>query len=41
MTPRVSFLDAHNRHWKDAELLFCRARLANADQLYGFSAECG
>ena len=35
------FTDAHSRHWDDAELLFGRQRWANADQLYGFSAECG
>ena len=35
------FIDAHNRHWKDAELLRSKKRLANADHLYGFSAECG
>lgn len=35
------FLDAHRRHWCDAELLFKHRRWANADQLYGLSAECG
>ena len=35
------FLDAHDRHWEDAETLFGHQRWANADQLYGFSAECG
>ena len=35
------FTDAHCRHLDDAELLFDRKRWANADQLYGFSAECG
>lgn len=35
------FLNAHHRHWRDAELLFKHRRWANADQLYGFSAECG
>ena len=40
MTP-VDFVHAHLRHWKDAEILLGRRRLANADQLYGFSAECG
>ncbi len=35
------FLDAHIRHWEDAELLFGETRLANADHLYGLSAECG
>ncbi len=37
----VDFADAHRRHWEDAELLFDHERLGNADQLYGFSAECG
>ena len=37
----ADFVDAHCRHWADAELLFERGRWANADQLYGFSAECG
>lgn len=32
---------AHRRHWKDAELLLKNCRWANADQLYGLSAECG
>jgi len=35
------FLDAHERHWEDAEMLHDRDRLANADHLYGISAECG
>ena len=40
--PRTAdFKDAHRRHWQDAELLFSKERLANADHLYGFSAECG
>ena len=37
----ADFLDAHRRHWGDAELLFAQSRRANADQMYGFSAECG
>lgn len=37
----TDFLDAHERHWHDAELLFDQNRLANADHLYGMSAECG
>ena len=41
MTYPADFADAHRRHWEDAELLFAHARWANADQLYGFSAECG
>lgn len=35
------FLDAMDRHWRDAELLRSGERLANADHLYGLSAECG
>ena len=35
------FLDAHERHLEDAELLWEKDRLANADHLYGVSAECG
>ncbi|MGB7511899.1 MAG: hypothetical protein WBP54_11520 [Pelodictyon phaeoclathratiforme] len=35
------FLDAHERHWEDAELLKDGNRLANADHLFGISAECG
>jgi len=34
------FVAAHRRHWRDAELLFEHERIENADQLYGFSAEC-
>jgi hypothetical protein len=37
----ADFLDAHDRHWQDAELLFASSRFANADHLYGVSAECG
>ena len=37
----ADFVDAHRRHWTDAELLFHHDRWANADHLYGFSAECG
>ena len=37
----ADFHDAHNRHWDDAELLYESERWANADQLYGLSAECG
>lgn len=37
----ADFLDSHNRHWQDAELLYVNSRHANADHLYGFSAECG
>ena len=41
MSRPADFADAHLRHWTDAELLFENERWANADQLYGFSAECG
>ncbi|WP_420463149.1 SAM-dependent methyltransferase [Candidatus Palauibacter sp.] len=37
----ADFEDAHERHWEDAEYLSAARRWANADQLYGFSAECG
>ena len=37
----IDFLDAHERHWEDAETLLENTRLANADHLYGISAECG
>lgn len=37
----TDFVDAHERHWLDAELLWQHQRWANADQLYGLSAECG
>ena len=37
----TDFLDAHQRHWHDAELLLQHQRWANADQLYGLVAECG
>lgn len=38
---QTDFLDAHKRHWDDAETLFQAGRWANADHLYGMSAECG
>lgn len=41
MTYPADYNDAHRRHWEDAELLFAKDRWASADQLYGFSAECG
>ena len=41
MNGDADFTDAHLRHWRDVELLFEHERWANADQLYGFSAECG
>ncbi|MFM0518422.1 hypothetical protein PQR08_13400 [Caballeronia jiangsuensis] len=37
----TDFLDAHQRHWDDAEHLLAAGRWANADHLYGLSAECG
>ena len=37
----ADFSDAHVRHWRDAELLYAARCWGNADQLYGFSAECG
>lgn len=39
--PPSDFLNAHHRHWTDAELLYSQDRRANADHLYGLSAECG
>lgn len=33
------FIDSCTRHWDDAEVLFTAGRWANADHLYGFSAE--
>jgi len=38
---QADFLDAHQRHWDDAERLLQAQRWANADHLYGMSAECG
>ena len=38
---KSDFLDAHERHWQDAETLFQIQRWANADHLYGMAAECG
>ena len=40
MVHSADFANAHDRHWRDAELLFQAGRWANADQLYGLSAEC-
>lgn len=37
----TDFLDAHLRHVKDAEILLNLSHVANADQLFGFAAECG
>ena len=41
MVHSADFANAHVRHWRDAELLFRAGCWANADQLYGLSAECG
>lgn len=38
---QADFLDAHQRHWDDAQYLFAAARWANADHLYGMATECG
>ena len=38
---REDFADAQDRHWTDAERLFGCHAWANADYLYGLSAECG
>ena len=38
---QADFLDAHDRHWDDAERLFKDQRWANADHLNGMSTECG
>lgn len=38
---KADFLDAHKRHWTDAETLFASGRYANADHLYAMATECG
>ena len=38
---KVDCRDAHDRHWHDGETLYAASRWANADHLYGISAECG
>ena len=38
---QADFLDAHERHRRDAEFLNQAHRWANADHLYGIAAECG
>jgi hypothetical protein len=38
---QTDFYDAYYRHWMDAEFLYNDSRFPNADQLYGYSAECG
>jgi len=35
------YRDAAERHWEDADPLFADSRMANADHLFGLSAECG
>jgi hypothetical protein len=37
----TDFADAHQRHLIDAKTLYDVSRWANADHLYGLSAECG
>lgn len=37
---KVDFKNAALRHYRDGELLYQNQRWANADQLYGLSAEC-
>lgn len=37
----ADFVDAHQRHWEDGNLLCDHDRWANAAYLLGFSAECG
>jgi hypothetical protein len=36
----TNYASAAARHWSDAEHLFDALRLDNADQLFGFAAEC-
>jgi hypothetical protein len=36
----TDYRDAADRHWEDAEHLRAGSRWANADHLYGLSAEC-
>jgi hypothetical protein len=38
---QTDFYDAFYRHLTDAEYLYTKNRWANADQLYGYAAECG
>lgn len=38
---QTDFLDAHDRHWQDAEHLYSAQRWANSDHLFGLAAECG
>ena len=36
----TDYNDSAERHWEDADYLYKDNRLANADQLFGLSAEC-
>lgn len=36
----TDYSDSANRHWNDGCYLYADNRLANADQLFGLSAEC-
>ena len=38
---QTDFMDAHERHLEDANILFSAQRWANADHLFGVAAECG
>ncbi len=37
----LDYLDSARRHWEDGQILHDANRLPNADQLFGFAAECG
>jgi hypothetical protein len=37
----TDFYNAYTRHIEDAEFLFSASHLGNADQIYGYAAECG
>ena len=37
----TDYKDAHERHLEDADYLYKAGHLANADHLFGMSAECG
>lgn len=41
MTMNADYLDSHERHLTDADLLHASSLWANADHLYGMAAECG
>jgi hypothetical protein len=40
MSEAEDYSSAAFRHWRDAQLLEKEKRVENADQLYGFAAEC-